>query len=153
MKNTPLDPSQLYKPCNVEQLKFDSTEELEDIDITVGQDRAMEAVKFGIHIHKNGYNIFAMAPSGTGKLTAIRQLVEHEASHQGVPADWCYVNNFNQPAKPTAIKLMAGHGKVFQQDMAKLIDELSVAIPAAFDGDEYRSRTGELESRIPPARN
>ncbi|MDD5410951.1 MAG: AAA family ATPase [Methylobacter sp.] len=147
MKNTPLDPSQLYKPCNVEQLKFDSTEELEDIDITVGQERAMEAVKFGIHIHKNGYNIFAMAPSGTGKLTAIRQLVEHEASHQNVPADWCYVNNFNQPAKPTAVKLKAGHGKVFQQDMAKLIDELSVAIPAAFDGDEYRSRTGELESQ------
>jgi hypothetical protein len=36
MKNLRLDPSQLYKPCSVEQLKFDSTEELEDIDITVG---------------------------------------------------------------------------------------------------------------------
>lgn len=147
MKNTALDPSQLYKPCNVEQLKFDSTEELEDIDITVGQERAMEAVKFGIRIHKNGYNIFAMAPSGTGKLTAIRQIVEHEASHQDIPADWCYVNNFNQPAKPTAIKLMPGQGKVFQQDMAELIDELSVAIPSAFDGDEYRSRAGELETQ------
>ncbi|MFA6051483.1 MAG: ATP-binding protein [Methylobacter sp.] len=147
MKNTPLDPSQLYKPCSIEQLKFDSTEELEDIDITVGQERAMEAVKFGIRIHQNGYNIFAMAPSGTGKLTAIRQLVEHEASHQDIPADWCYVNNFNQPAKPTAIKLMPGQGKVFQQDMAELIDELSVAIPAAFDGDEYRSRAGELETQ------
>jgi lon-related putative ATP-dependent protease len=41
---------------------------------------------------------------------------------------------------------MPGQGKVFQQDMAQLIDELSIAIPAAFDGDEYRSRAGELES-------
>ncbi len=146
MKNTPLDPSQLYKPCNVEHLKFNSTEELEDIDITVGQQRAVEAVKFGIHIHKNGYNIFAMAPSGTGKLTTVRQLVEHEAGRQNIPSDWCYVNNFSQPAKPKAIKLMPGQGKVFKHDMAQLIDELSVAIPAAFDGDEYRSRTGELES-------
>ncbi len=146
MKNAPLDASQLYKPCNVEQLKFSSTEELEDIDITVGQQRAVEAVKLGIRMHKNGYNIFAMAPSGTGKLTTIRQLVEHEAHRQDVPSDWCYVNNFSQPAKPTAIKLMPGQGKIFQQDMAQLIDELSIAIPAAFDGDEYRSRTGELES-------
>ncbi len=146
MKNTPLDPSQLYKPCNIEQLKFSSTEELEDIDITVGQQRAVEAVKLGIHMNKSGYNIFAMAPAGTGKLTTIRQLVEHEASRQAIPSDWCYVNNFSQPAKPKAIKLMPGQGKVFKHDMAQLVDELSIAIPAAFDGDEYRSRAGELES-------
>ena len=87
MKNTRLDSSKLYKPCDIEQLKFDSTEELEDIDITVGQERAMEAIKFGIRIHKNGYNIFAMAPVGTGKLTAVKQLVEHEASRQAIPSD------------------------------------------------------------------
>ncbi len=146
MKNKPLDPSQLYKPCNIEQLKFNSTEELEDIDITVGQQRAVDAVKLGIRMHKNGYNIFAMAPSGTGKLTTVRQLVEHEASRQNIPSDWCYVNNFNQPAKPKAIKLMPGQGKVFKHDMAQLIDELSIAIPTAFDGEEYRSRTGEIET-------
>ncbi len=147
MKNSRLDPSQLYKPCNIEQLKFDSTEELEDIDITVGQDRAVEAIKFGIRMHVNGYNIFAMAPAGTGKLTAVKQLVEHEASRQAIPSDWCYVNNFRQPAKPTAIQLMPGQGKYFKQDMEELIDELSVAIPAAFDGDEYRSQAGEIESQ------
>ncbi|MDP1971252.1 MAG: ATP-binding protein [Methylobacter sp.] len=146
MKNTPLDPSQLYKPCNVEQLKFSSTDELEDIDIAVGQQRAVEAVKLGIHMNKNGYNIFAMAPAGTGKLTTIRQLVEHEASRQCIPSDWCYVNNFSQPAQPRTIRLMPGQGQAFKHDMAQLIDELSIAIPAAFDGDEYRSRAGELES-------
>ncbi len=146
MKHTPLPPSQLYKPCTVDQLQFTSTDELEDIDIIVGQERAIEAVKFGIRIHKKGYNIFAMAPSGTGKLTTIQQLAEHEASHQAIPSDWCYVNNFKQPAKPAAIQLQPGQGKVFQQDMEQLIDELSIAIPAAFDGDEYRSRAGELES-------
>jgi lon-related putative ATP-dependent protease len=146
MKNTPLAPSQLYKPCNIEQLKFDSTDELEDIDIIVGQERALEAIRFGIRINKRGYNIFAMAPSGTGKFTTIKHLVEHEALHRPVPSDWCYVNNFSQPAKPTAIRLSPGQGQVFQHDMAQLIDELSIAIPAAFDGDEYRSRAGELES-------
>jgi lon-related putative ATP-dependent protease len=146
MKNIPLDPFQLYKPCNVELLKFNSTEELEDIDIAVGQQRAVEAVKFGIRMQKNGYNIFAMAPAGTGKLTIVKQLVEHEASRENIPNDWCYVNNFIQPSKPAAIKLMPGQGKLFKHDMEQLIDELSVAIPTAFDGDEYRSRTSEIES-------
>ena len=89
MKNRRLDPSQLYKPCSTEELKFGSTEKLEDIDITVGQERAIEAIKFGIHIQKNGYNIFAMAPAGTGMLNTIRQLVGHVASRQSNPSDWC----------------------------------------------------------------
>jgi lon-related putative ATP-dependent protease len=146
MKKQPLTSAQLYKPCHLEQLKFNSTDELEDIDIIIGQERAIEAIKFGIRIHKEGYNIFALAPAGTGKLTTVQQLTEHEACRQPVPDDWCYVNNFSHPAKPTAIRFKAGLGKVFQQDMAELIDELSVGIPAAFDGDEYRSRAGELEN-------
>ena len=146
MKKAPLPASKLYKSCNLEQLNFKSTEELEDIDIIVGQERALDAIKFGIRIKKRGYNIFAMAPDGTGKLTTATQLAEHEAARQAVPSDWCYVHNFSHPAKPTAIELEPGQGRGFQRDMAELIDELGVAIPAAFDGDEYRSRAGELES-------
>ena len=114
MKHTPLSSLQLYKPCNLEQLKFSSTEELEDIDISVGQERAMEAIKFGIRIHKNGYNIFAMAPVGTGKLTTVMQMVEHQAARQAPPSDWCYVNNFRQAAKPVAIQADAGSRQGFQ---------------------------------------
>jgi len=147
MKHTPLTPLQLYKACNLEHLKFSSTEELEDIDISVGQERAMDAIKFGIRIHKNGYNIFAMAPVGTGKLTTVMQMIEHQAARQTPPSDWCYVNNFRQPAKPVAIRLMPGQGKIFKADMDELIDELSVAIPSAFDGDEYRAKAGEIESQ------
>lgn len=147
MKMTPLDPAQLYTPCDLSQLNFASTDELDDIDLAVGQERAIEALKIGIRIAKKGFNVFAMAPSGTGKLTSVLQVAEHEAGRREIPADWCYVHNFNQPAKPRAIKLAAGHGRVFRADMEQLVDELSVAIPAAFDGDEYRSRVGELESK------
>lgn len=146
MKIKPLAPAQLYKPCNLELLNFTSTEELDDADTLLGQNRAVEAIKFGIRIKKNGYNIFAMAPDGTGKLTTVKQLADHEACRQPAPADWCYVHNFNQPAKPKAIRLDAGAGQGFYLDMAELIDELGVGIQAAFDGDEYRSRASELEN-------
>ena len=121
MKKQPLPPSQLYKSCNITQLKFSSTEELEDIDIAIGQERAIEAIKFGIRIKKNGYNIFALGPEGTGKLCTVKQLAEHEACRQPIPFDWCYVHNFNHSAKPAAIRLEPGQGKIFQQDMAELM--------------------------------
>ncbi|NJA07004.1 AAA family ATPase [Methylococcaceae bacterium WWC4] len=141
-----LAPTLLYKACSLEELPFATTEELEDLDIVVGQSRALEAIKFGVRLRKPGYNIFALAPDGTGKLTIVRELAEHEAHRQPVPLDWCYVHNFAQPSKPKAIGLEPGQGRAFQSDMAELIDELSVAIPAAFDGDEYRSRAGELDN-------
>lgn len=146
MKPTALTFSQLYKPCNLEQLKFTSTEELEDIEITVGQERAVEAIKFGIRLHKSGYNIFAMAPAGTGKLTTVKQLVEHEASRQAIPSDWCYVHNFRQAAKPTAIQLKPGQGKVFKNDMEQLIDELSVAILPLLTGMNTDPEPGRLKA-------
>ncbi|MGR9116232.1 MAG: Lon protease family protein [Gammaproteobacteria bacterium] len=145
MKNKPLAPSLLYKPCNIDELKFDTTDELGDIEVIIGQERAIESIRFGLRVSRGGYNIFALAPSGTGKMTTVRQLVEHEASRRAIPSDWCYVNNFEQPAKPKALKIPGGKGKEFKQDMEQLIDELRIALPASFEGDEYRTRVEEIE--------
>ncbi len=145
MTKKALDPNQLYKPCNIEHFHFRSTDELEETDIFLGQDRATDSIQFGMRVGQRGYNVFALAPSGTGKLTTIQQLVKVEAAQHPAPSDWCYVNNFGVQAKPKAIEFPSGKGKEFQYDMEQLIDELSVAIPAGFDGDEYRSKTEEIE--------
>jgi len=91
MNKPPLAASQLYKSCPLEQLPFTSTDEMEDIHFMPGQERAIESLRFGINIARHGYNIFALAPAGTGKLASIKQLAEHEACHRPVPSDWCYV--------------------------------------------------------------
>ncbi|MGR9053581.1 MAG: Lon-like protease helical domain-containing protein, partial [Gammaproteobacteria bacterium] len=145
MNNIPLAPALLYKPCNIDELNFDSSDELGDIEIFVGQERAVDSIRFGIRVDKNGYNIYALAPAGTGKLTTVRHLAEHEAARKGVPSDWCYVNNFEQPAKPRALEIPGGKGRIFKKDMEQLIDELRIALPASFEGDEYRSRVEEIE--------
>ncbi|GAB4264197.1 MAG: ATP-binding protein [Methylomicrobium sp.] len=142
---TPLDSALLYKPCNSEALRFRTTDELGDVEVIVGQERAIASIRFGVRVEKAGYNIFAMAPSGTGKLTTVLQLVEQEAAHRKIPSDWCYVYNFEQPAKPRALSLPPGKGKQFQKDMEQLIDELRIALPASFEGDEYRTRVEEIE--------
>jgi lon-related putative ATP-dependent protease len=145
--HTPLPADKLYTPCDGSLLDFGTTEELADADVIIGQDRALTAIHFGVGMARPGYNIFALGPPGCGKLTAIKEIVTREAQHQPQPQDWCYVSNFDQPAKPLALGLPAGVGKRFAQDMEHLCEELNTAIPATFEGEEYRTRAEDIEEK------
>jgi len=143
----PLSLDQLFTACDPAQFDFATTEELADTGVVIGQERALGAIRVGLGMEQKGFNIFALGPSGIGKLTAAREIVEREAGKQATPEDWCYVNNFEQPAKPRALSLPAGVGRRFAADMERLIEELSVAIPATFEGEEYRARSEEIEEQ------
>ena len=67
----PLPAQQLRQRCNPAQFDFETTAELEDLNDVLGQERAVEAIRFGIGIQREGYNLFALGPSGTGKRTTI----------------------------------------------------------------------------------
>jgi lon-related putative ATP-dependent protease len=148
---TELGPEQLCRRCDPGQFDFETTDDLEDLAEVLGQPRAVEAMKFGVGIEEEGYNIFALGPAGTGKRTVVHQYFEQRAANAPIPDDWCYVNNFDQRHKPRAICLPAGKGIVFRKDMEKIVEGLSTALSAAFDSEEYQTRrqtiTGELQDR------
>ena len=144
----PLEENQLYQASDLTQLDFATTDDLEDLTDIVGQARALEAIHFGIGIKKDGYNIFALGPAGTGKHGVVTQLLLQKAGSEAEPNDWCYVNNFDQPHKPIKISLPKGLGRQLSQDMSCLVDELRAAIPALFESDEYRSKVQELEGAL-----
>jgi len=140
----------LYRRCDPSSFNFATTDELEDLSLgeIVGQDRAVNAILFGIGIRREGYNLFALGPSGTGKRTTITQFLDQKAATEPVPADWCYVNNFTHPHKPRALKLPPGYGRLLRRDMEQLIEELLVAIPAAFESEDYRLRRQEAQEEF-----
>lgn len=144
----PLEAHALYHACDQTQFEFSSTAELEDLIEIIGQARALEAIHFGIGIKKGGYNIFALGPAGTGKHAVVTQLLSQNASSEKEPSDWCYVNNFETPHKPTKLSLPKGLGRKLCTGMEQLVDELRAAIPALFESDEYRSKVHELEEEL-----
>jgi Cdc6-like AAA superfamily ATPase len=75
--------------------------------------RAVRALKFGLGIRNQGFNIYVAGYPGTGRKTAVKNLVEEIARVEPVPPDWCYVNNFANQYEPKAIQLPAGKGKEF----------------------------------------
>lgn len=143
-----LSPDDLYRPCDLAQFPFQTTADLPDLTEVIGQPRAVEAIRFGMGMRGQGYNMYALGPSGTGKTTTIRQFLEQEAARQPVPDDWCYVHNFHEPDKPTALRLPAGQGRALRADMKQLIEELRTAIPAAFESEDYEARKQEVEQKV-----
>lgn len=147
----PLDPlpaDALYRRCDLADLPFETTEEVEDIIEIPGQDRALAALRFGVGIRRKGYNIFALGAPGTGKHTTIRHFLEQAAASEPVPPDLCYVNNFETPHRPLALILPPGTGARYKADMQRLIEDLQSTIPAIFESEDYRSRKQVLDEEF-----
>ena len=143
-----LDANALYTPCDSERFGFETTADLADLDGLLGQDRAEDAMHFGLGIRQHGFNLFVLGPSGMGKHTMVGQFLRQCAEQEAVANDWIYVANFAHPEKPRAIELGAGRGGAFARDMRQLVDDLRSAIPNAFETEQYHSRLQELQENF-----
>ena len=135
----------LYRHCPPDSLGFTSTAELESLDTFLGQERAIEAVKFGIGIRRDGYNLYALGPMGVGKHSIIRTFLEQKASLELTPDDLCYVHNFSHPQRPLALNLPSGQATPFRADMQQLISDLLTILPATFESENYQDQARNLE--------
>jgi len=140
-----LDASALRWRCDPEQFEFQTTDDLEDLQEFLGQARALDAVRFGIRIRRDGYNLYVIGPPGVGKRTIVQSFLEQKSASEDQPSDWCYVNNFEDSHKPNVLELPAGRGAEFVRDMEKLIDDLRTSIPAALESDDHKDRRQEIE--------
>lgn len=143
-----LGAEQLVRRCTLENLAFETTNDLGETDDIVGQPRAVEAIGFGIDIREEGYNLFAMGTEGVGRRTIAKRFLDRAAGARPVPSDWCYVFDFHAAHRPRAIALPAGRGVAFKRDMERLVEDLRAGIPAAFEVDEYRTRKQAIESEL-----
>ncbi|AEY64776.1 ATP-binding protein [Clostridium sp. BNL1100] len=130
--------------CKLESLPFKSTSQLETYEGIIGQERASKAMKFGLKMKMRGYNIYMSGPTGTGKTSFAKQILNETAANQKIPDDWCYIYNFSQPNQPLAINLPAGTGKQFQQDMDEFTKIIKQEIVNAFDNDQYEKEKSEI---------
>jgi lon-related putative ATP-dependent protease len=143
-----LTAEQLRRICDPAIFTFKSTEELPPLDSVIGQERALNAVNFGINIKSKGYHMYALGPTGTGKRTIIQKFLKKDAATKPVPDDWLYVNNFEDEDKPRAVRLPAGKGREFRDDMDRLVEDLRTDVPRAFEGEEYEREREKIEEEF-----
>ena len=138
----------LYQKCDLGQFHFKTTDDLEPLVRPLGQDRALEAIEFGVDIDQPGFNLFVVGAPGLGKHQLVRQILSQHAQEADSRSDWCYVNNFANPQKPRILKLPAGVGQKLRLDMESLVEDLLTSLPSSFQSDEYRSRRQEIEEEL-----
>ncbi|MGE3784123.1 MAG: Lon protease family protein [Alphaproteobacteria bacterium] len=144
----PLPELLLYRRCTAADLPFALSSELEEAPGLIGQERAVEAISLAMRMHRKGYNVYALGPSGTGRHSLIEELLRKQAESEPTPPDWCYVNNFADPQKPRRLRLPAGRGVGLAAAMKRLIEELRTALPAAFEHEEYRAQRAMIEQEF-----
>ncbi len=110
----------------------------------IGQERAREALTFGLGINTKGYNLYVMGEPATGRFTLVKDYIERQVSQLPAPDDWCYINNFDEEREPVALKFPPNGGKAFHKDVASLIDDVLDSLPIAFDNPGYQRRRASI---------
>jgi lon-related putative ATP-dependent protease len=154
-----LSPDEVYRSCDLSEFRFRTTEEiigfpssslppwfskrfkttngLAGCEGFIGQERAVNAIYFGLGIEHRGYNLYLAGPPGVGKTSSIKAILSMIAQNRPTPGDWCYVYNFEDPNVPKTINLPTGMGKTFKKDMEDLLESLKSDISKAFESKQY----------------
>jgi len=143
-----LPPERLARRTDPAGLDFTTTAELAPIDGAVVQPRAADAIRLGSGIPVRGFNVFAIGTSGARIRQAVAAVVADATGARRSPPDWVYVNNFAAPHRPSAIALPAGRAPSLQKTMQRLIEDLRVALPAAFESEDYQRRRNAIEEEV-----
>jgi len=143
--NTQLLPDSLYQHCSSEQLNFKSTAELQSLSTIIGQSRALDSVDFGVNIEGNGYNLFVMGDTGSGKYTLVKRFLDEHVQLRPHGKDWGYLHNFIDPQKPWFLALPNGLGSQLIHDIEKVIHHLLEELPHSFDDEYYRGRMRSID--------
>ena len=141
-----LPPALLRGICAVDQFQFDDTSELEPLDEVIGQQRAVQAIDFGLNMRGPEYNIFVTGADGTGKSTIVRDIVGKYAADLPAPDDWCMVNNFKDEYCPMALQIPSGGAVSFSKSIHRLVEDLKVEVPGAFENKLTRERLSEIQN-------
>ncbi|WP_371322828.1 AAA family ATPase [Dechloromonas sp. ZY10] len=140
------------------QAEWPDSSALAAIGEEFAQPQAVEALRFGLGMRRQGFNLFVIGEPGDQREAIVRRLLAEESNAAALaPAgdagrsplrDWCYVNNFQSEREPRLLSLPLGRGRQLRDDMRQFVGELGPALAAAFDSDEYRQQVGALRDAL-----
>ncbi len=118
-----------------------------------GQDRAREALQFGLALDAEGYNIAVAGAFSSGRRTLAMELVTEAALSRPDGRDWVYLHNFEDPRRPRVVSLPAGRANDLARDLDRLIHICREDLPAAFASEAYERRVQEALAPVMETRS
>lgn len=149
----PLSADKLRWSCPLDTLPFETTADLDPVEGVVGQDRAVEALSFGLDFHAPKQHIFVRGQEGTGRLTLVKRLLADPGKLPKDAPDLAYVVDFEQLDRPALLSLPPGRAHALKLEMSTfskwVTKEFHNSIVAAMSGikaDIEARSTDELKA-------
>jgi predicted ATP-dependent protease len=141
-----LTPHDLHVAIAPETLGFTDTSELLHLPLPwIGQDRAQTAARFGLGMTQPDYNLFVLGEVGSGRSSLLQQVMNEVAASRPVPPELCYLNNFDAPEKPRALRIPQGQGRWLRQGMVQLCKTLQKEIPKRLVAPDFKAESEHIE--------
>ncbi|MAE64488.1 MAG: hypothetical protein CMJ18_09480 [Phycisphaeraceae bacterium] len=134
--------------CDESSLAFETTAELEPLAGVIGQDDAIEALRFGLEINAPGQNIFVRGLTGTGRMSLLEELMQQISPACPLADDRCYVHNFEHPSRPSLITLGRGQARPFAARIDELIEFIRSDLVPHLSSESMRTRQAALEEEV-----
>jgi predicted ATP-dependent protease len=131
--------------CDAAGLSFDTTDDVKPLVGVVGQDDALEALRFGLETDAPGQNIFVRGLSGTGRMTLIQKLLQDIQPSCDLTRDRCYVHNFSHPDRPRLITLPAGKGQELRRRVEKFAGFIREHLGPALSSETLKAQRTAID--------
>jgi predicted ATP-dependent protease len=119
----------------------------------LGQDRALEALEFGLAMRYPDYHLFAAGAAGLGKHATVHGVLAAHAAAEPPGLDECYVRCFEDERRAALLRVPAGRGAELRRDVARVLEEIALAIPAAFSREDARKRRTAIAQHLSKRRD
>lgn len=117
-------------------------------DGVVGQDDALEAIRFGLTMWGKQYNLIVSGPGGTGRKTAIRQVLPKHAAKRPTPTDVVSATNFKDTENPIILEMAAGEGREFKGAIEAVMKEAPLMLQQYFSSGKFAQMQKQLMGSI-----
>lgn len=128
------------------ELDFTDTSQLLDQACGwVGQARAEEAARFGLGMQREGYHLFALGETGSGRSSLLFRAMQEAAAARPPAPDLVYLHNFEHPERPLALQLRAGQGAQLRSALEGFCLRIAHDIPRRLEEEGVRLDSARLK--------
>lgn len=114
-------------------------------------ERALKAIQLGLAMESPGYHIFVSGPTGAGKSSAIKRLLESVKRPSRRRFDFLYIHNFEDADRPCLCTLPQGHGKILKRRLIHFVEAFPEVIMSALHSTRLKDRRRQLMRELEEA--
>jgi predicted ATP-dependent protease len=128
-------------------LDMTTTDDVAPLSGIASQQRALNALEFGLDIQQPRFHVVAVGDPGAGRTFSARSVAQRLAATRSTPDDILLMPNPTNPAEPTVLNLPPGEGRPFCDAMEELHEKLVEGLRRVPEGERFKHARARIERR------